>query len=155
MKCVGVAVIVLMSALGCSQTPPLPDHLTQAFEQLVIAMGDSRLSVSERHAIRYMLIEGGSKRLIPILIEHLADGQVFDPKAHGPNSPADPDEGTFVETVGMACERTLYDILLNRHLRNEFRVQDWKAWWKDNKDRTMAEICDLAQAKNGVRAEER
>ena len=153
MKSFAIVLAVLAGVESCCPAPR-QEPLAEAIEQLVVAMGDSRLSASEREAVRFMLLEGSSKRMIPVLIDHLSDGRVFDPKAVGPNGDAS-GQDTYVETVGMACERTLYDILLDRHLRNEFLVKDWKQWWEANKTKSMGEICDQAKAKNGTRTEKR
>jgi len=144
--------IVLAVAI-CGLTESCCSHsrlssLNEAHESLVEALGDQRLTLSERREARSMLYEGRGKGLIPILINHLEDGRTFDPEAIADGAPADGSK-THVETVKMICEDLLYYIVLGTVERYQFKVSDWREWWERHQVLPIDEIWEISRKENG------
>ena len=137
-----ILVLALISLLGCAKQHLPKDPLPCAYEDLVVALGDDRLSFYQRHKAKLMLLRSEVGAL-PILIDHVTDSRVHNPQAERPDAATD--SGTFVETVGIACETILYSIICDGH-RGSYRVEDWKAWWRENGGRTLSEIVRMTSA---------
>jgi len=152
MKLLGTITLVAVGVfVSCAQLPPRGTSLSQACDNLLVALGDQRISVGER-SMAWWMLSHGNKNLFPVLIEHLDDRRVHDPAALLDDGSSADDSTTQVVTVGMACEHLLYHIILRGEGWRGFRVADWPAWWAAHKDKSMEDICGEARAENEKRS---
>lgn len=138
------AVAIAMAITGtasCTHSKS-SDPLDEAYGRLVLALGDSSLSMWKRATARIMLSEG-DKDVIPVLISALGDKRTFDPEYMGPG--ASFDDEPKLQTVGQVCEVILYRVISGREPRR-YHVSDWVNWWEQNQSKNLSEIIEMVRA---------
>jgi hypothetical protein len=143
---IGVSAAIL-AFVSCSSEPPA-DSLGTALYDLVYALGDSSLPVEERRAAAEMIAASTSTQVIPALIRSLRDKRVHDPEALPPISSGGGGR-SYSESVGQACERLLYRIILNGNAPRGFKVDKWGPWWEENRNKSLTAIRVEAARQNG------
>ena len=130
---------VLVLSDRCSGEDPqqtsTPKNRTELFKMMIRMLGDSDVSVSERHGVENILCSIDDRALIPVLIEALGDERVFDPSMEVPS-------GNGQKAVYLVND--ICSILLKSRFgispRSLYRVTDWKEWWKQHESMSEEEI---------------
>lgn len=131
----------------CEKNPPkgaAEKSTVVAYRQLVIALGDEKLSKEER-AVAYEMLLKGNEEVIPVLVESLKDARVCGLDYFVPNRPSAPMDAVKELTVGEVVGYILSS-LVNPELR-EIHINSWQQFLEENKGKKLSEIRQMIREK--------